>query len=154
MVNGQGLESVLIPQLGDGGEPPKLPSVNVIFLLQNKSLYRLAPMSLMSRQIMLCVEEGSSGQRYLKICFQIWTHSSSHIPSCYRMSLANGIPASVGLSRMFVTGLCCPSTRMISCSNYFSFQRDRPVFPRGFCVPSSYVQSLTFPARPRLCACD
>lgn len=136
LVNGQGLGSVLIPQLGDGCETPKLPSVNVIFLLQNKSLYRLAPMSLMLRQIMLCVEESSSGQRYLKICFQIWTHSSSHIPSCYRMSLANGIPASVVCPSVFVTGLCSPSTHMISCSNCFSFQRDLPVFPRGFFVPT------------------
>lgn len=129
LVNGQGLGSVSIPQLGDGCETPKLPSVNVIFLLQNKSLYRLAPMSLMLRQIMLCVEESSSGQRYLKICFQIWTPSSSHILSCYRTSLANGIPASVVLSPVFVTGLCSPSTHMISCSNCFSFQRDLPVFP-------------------------
>lgn len=86
-------------------------------------------MSLMSRQIMLCVEESSSGQRYLKICFQIWTHSSSHIPPCYRMSLTNGIPASVVGSSMFVTGLCSPSTRMTSCSYCFSFRWELPVFP-------------------------
>lgn len=109
VVNGQGLESVLIPQLGDGCEVPKLPSVNVIFLLQNKILYRLAPMSLMSHQIMLCAKESSPGQRYLKICFQIWAHSSSHIPTCYRMSSANGIPASVVRLSEFVMEFCSPS---------------------------------------------
>lgn len=48
LVNGQGFESVLIPQLGDDCEKPELPSVNVIFLLQSKSLHKKDHMFLIS----------------------------------------------------------------------------------------------------------
>lgn len=110
VVNGQGFESVLIPQHRDDHEKPRLPSVSVIFLLQSKSLSQKDHVFLISHQIMLCVEENSSVRAYLKIYFQIWTHSLSHNSTCYHVYLASGISDTGVHSFMCVMGTHCPST--------------------------------------------